>query len=164
MNRDEEIRIEQLEEQERQKTMKIKATHKKVAAYCMMWGDEDTKDLSGEYFTRDTEVGNLGQPVPIRYYNSGEFINIGTAKVVKDDVGIYAVGELEPDINDPQQSEYVEAIESMLNQRQLSFSMATQAGFDDIIERNQYQANETGEIKYWPILSVIITPTPSDPR
>lgn len=164
MGMDEELRALQLETEEREKTMRIKAAKQDISAYCMMWGNEDTKDLSGEYFTPQTDVGNIDREIPLRYYSGGDFVELGTAKLAKDSVGIYAVGHIEPDLHNPQQSRYAEAVVSMLNQKQLLFSMSTQAGFEDTLKRNENYVDENGEIRYWPIIGVLVTPTPSDPR
>lgn len=165
MNRDEEIRTEQLEEEQRKRTGRIQKAERSIQAYCLMFGDKDNRDLSGEYFTPDTEFGTLDQEIPIRMdiHNNSEFIEVGKAKLVKDDVGIYAVGQLKA-IQDSV-VQYVEAIGSLIERNILSFATIANADWlEGIRKRNENDVDETGRIRYWPITDVLITSTPSDPR
>ena len=160
MNPNTDDRTDRFEEQARKRTGRIQKASQELRAYCMMWGNKGDRDLHGEYFTPDTNVGNLNQRIPIRMNINGDLLDIGSATLDKDDLGIYATGKLEP-ITDSQ-IQYAEAIMSLVERNSLSFS--TSSNLEEIRQRNENYVDENGEIRYWPIVAVVVTPTPADPR
>lgn len=129
----------------------------KVAGYLVRFGDEATPDLVGDYFTKDTDFGDLSSSDI--YYNHGLDRKMGTRKLGKgeiheDDVGVWIEAQL--NLRD----EYEKAIYSLAEQKKLGWSSGTAP---HLVEREE--KGKAHFIKTWPLgLDASLTPTPAEPR
>lgn len=129
----------------------------KVGGYLVQFGSEEQTDLTGDFFTKDTDFGDVTQADV--YYQHGMDTKIGKRKLGKgelreDDLGIWIEAQL--NLRD----EYEKAIYQLAEQGKLGWSSGT-AGH--LVEREQKGAS--AHIKTWPLgLDASLTPTPAEPR
>lgn len=128
----------------------------RVGGYLVVWGDASTKDLQGEYFTKNTDLGlDWYQKRPMLYHH-GLDGNIQTAVVgvidtlKTDEVGLWAEGQLN------MRTEYDRAVQRLVDNGALSWSSGSLPHLV-VIEKD-------GEIKRWPIVEGSLTPSPAEPR
>ena len=132
---------------------------KRVGGYAVLWGNAEAKDLTGEYFTSDTEelttifeaVGKL----PFIYHHTlNETLKsrvIGLVDTMKlDSVGLWYEAELK--LSD----EYDQAVAKLIKEGRLKTSTQTFG-----VAR---KATDDGHITRWPIVEISATPTPAEPR
>lgn len=126
-----------------------------VGGYLVLWGDENNKDLDGEYFSPDTDLGlDWFDSRPVLYHHgldsSLKHTRIGQiVSLKKDDVGVWVEAQLDL------RNRYVQAIMSLVEKGVVGWSSGT---LSYLVE------TEAGKIKVWPIVEGSITPTPADPR
>ena len=125
----------------------------KIGGYLVLFGDETKRDLEGEYFTPDTDFGDIKQTAV--YYQHGQDPDLGRRVIgsgvweVKD-AGVWLEAQL--DLRD----EYDQAIMQLVEAGKLGWSSGT-AGY--LTERTY------GKITRWPLaLDASLTPTPAEPR
>lgn len=130
----------------------------KVAGYLVRFSDETATDLSGDYFTKETDFGP--HTVCPTLYNHGLDVKIG-GKVVgqgtlkTDDVGIWIESQLE------MRDKYEKAIYALAKKGKLGWSSGTAS---HLVQREQ-KANGVARILSWPLgLDASLTPTPAEPR
>jgi HK97 family phage major capsid protein len=121
-----------------------------VAGYGVVWGD---RDLYGDTFTPETDLGIKYHPNPPAYYDhtlSGVETEIGiTVKMAPDAVGLWVEQELD------RHHEYMEGITKLIEAGALGYSTGAPG--------HLIRAERT-VITKWPIVDVSLTPTPAEPR
>ena len=131
----------------------------RVGGYLIMWGDENSKDIAGQWFTPDTaEVGAIFDAMnklPVFYHHGGG--DATKASVVGhidslnfDDVGVWAEAELF------KSQRYHAAIKMLVKKGALGWSSGTLPLAREV--------KSSGEIARWPIAEGSLTPTPAEYR
>jgi phage head maturation protease len=133
-----------------------------VKGYLVRFGNTQSADLEGDYFTKSTDYGfpmTEGKRVPLNvYYHHGMDAavgkkSIGTGYIKMDDVGLWYEAQL--DMAD----EYGSMIAKLCKQGKMGFSSGA-AGH--LVERKSMGG--AAEITRWPIAEASITPTPAEYR
>ena len=133
-----------------------------VKGYLVRFGDANTPDLEGDFFTPDTDYGfpvKSGQAVPLNlYYHHGmdSVVGkrcIGTGYVKMTDAGLWY--EAQVDMAD----EYGQMIAKLCKQGKMGYSSGA-AGH--LVQRKSN--GRVSEIVSWPIAEASITPTPAEYR
>jgi phage head maturation protease len=133
-----------------------------VKGYLVRFGDTQTADLEGDYFTKSTDYGfpmTEGKRVPLNvYYHHGMDAqvgkkSIGTGYIKMDDTGLWYEAQL--DLAD----EYGSMIAKLCKQGKMGFSSGAAA---HLVERKSMGG--AAEITRWPIAEASITPTPAEYR
>ena len=128
----------------------------RVGGYLVVFGDAATKDLQGDYFTKDTDFSlDWYEKRPALYHHGldGNLkrVPIGVIDSVKaDDVGIWAEAQLEI------RSKYAKAVKKLVEQGILNWSSGSMV---HLVEKDS-----DGFIKSWPIVEGSLTPAPAEPR
>lgn len=131
----------------------------RVGGYMMLWGDEDHKDLDGEFFTPETEdlttlFDAMGR-LPFLYNHAMDrqlkSSVVGYIDVLKpDELGMWYEAQLE------QGNAYLAAIQKLIAQRALGTSSGTLPGAK--------RTAKNGQILRWATVEGSLTPQPADPR
>lgn len=129
----------------------------RVGGYLVRFGDEMKTDLTGDFFTAQTDFGDAQNSDA--YYHHGLDAKlgkrvIGKGKLKRDDVGVWIEAQLE------MRDEYEKAVYGMAEAGKLGWSSGTAS---HLIEREP--AGKATWIKRWPLgLDASLTPTPAEPR
>lgn len=130
-----------------------------VSGYLVRFGDPQNVDLSGDFFTKNTDFGfPLSKEMPINlYYQHGmdktiRTKSVGSGTVIADDIGLWIQAQI--DINDG----YGKAIASLASKRKLGFSSGA-AGH--LVSRKQ--VGDAYEITQWALAEASLTPNPAEP-
>lgn len=132
----------------------------RIGGYLALWGDEDTKDLVGEFFSPETDfwLGTWGS-LPALYHHGYNPELRGFKSIVgtwdtfkKDHIGLWVEGELK------KHHEYREAIDRLISEKSMYLSSGAlpKPGYIDI--------EENGHIKSWAVIEGSLTPTPMEHR
>lgn len=131
----------------------------RIGGYLVLYGSRAAKDLTGEYFTRDTaDMLNIFKAIgtlPMLYHH-GANAKLGATLVGKidtlesDDVGLWAEAELS------KRNRYVQQVKDLIAKGALSFSSGT-------LPLGK-KRDADGKITRWPIVEGSLTPTPAEPR
>ena len=130
----------------------------KVGGYIVRWGNPKDVDLTGDYFTPETDLGiEEGDRLPV-YYNHGydgvmKNRKLGKGGVKFDDVGAWLDAQLE------MRDEYEEQIYKLAEAGKLGWSTGA-AGH--LVER--VSIGKSWEIKSWPIAEASLTTQPAEYR
>ncbi len=128
----------------------------RVGGYLVVWGNPSQKDLQGEYFTPETELGLDWYDQRPALYHHGldgtmQATPIGVIDKVKaDQTGVWAEAQLNL------RNKYVQAVLNLINQGILAWSSGSLP--------HLVQTAPDGQIKRWPIVEGSMTPTPAEPR
>lgn len=131
----------------------------RVGGYMLMWGDENNKDLDGQWFTPETEelttIFDAMGKLPYLYNHATDkhvkSSVVGYIDVLQpDDVGLWYEAQLE------QGNQYVAAIQKLVAQRKLGTSAGTLP--------YALKVAKSGQILRWATMEGSATPTPADPR
>ena len=132
----------------------------RFGAYAVRFSGPDEKDLSGEYFTSETNFGpNHGDGVPVLIHHGmpiakglENFANVvlPAAKVNRDGSGLFASTQL--DLEDPLHA----AIAELITAGAFRWSSGSKS--------NLVSRAADGRIVVWPPVEFSLTPTPSEPR
>lgn len=132
----------------------------RLGNYLVVWGDEQHRDLTGEYFTKSTEgltaiFESVGK-VPALYHHAMDhqikYTPVGhIVKMEADDVGLWTETQLDL------ANKYAVAVQKLARKRALGASSGT-------LPAARKVDDETGEIKQWVIIEGSFTPTPAEPR
>lgn len=131
----------------------------KFEAPLVTFSDATSKDLTGEYFTADTDFWTLkeGKGEVVLLYGHGQDATLkharlggGVASVELKDAGIWMAGQL--DLAD----EYEAAIYAMIEAGKMGTSSGAVA--------HLVTKEADGRIKSWPLFEGSLTPTPAEPR
>jgi len=136
----------------------------KVGAYAVIYGTEDTPDLSDmkDFFTKATDfwLDKIGPTRPMIYHHAQEPATAAApvvgawTKAMQDDVGVWLEGELD------KAHKYREAIKEMIAKGVLALSSDSAP---HLVTRKK-AAKGTHEVTRWPLLAASLTPTPAEPR
>ncbi|MDX1994181.1 MAG: phage major capsid protein [bacterium] len=128
----------------------------RVGGYLVVWGDPGQRDLQGEYFTPETELGlDWYSRRPVLYHH-GLDGNLKAAVIgeidtlVLDEVGVWAEAQLDL------RQRYVHAVRRLVEKGILAWSSGS---LPQLVE-----VGGDGRIKRWPIVEGSLTPTPAEPR
>lgn len=128
----------------------------RVGGYLVVWGDEQRRDLQGEYFTPDTELGLDWYPRrPVLYHHGlGDTpgpVMIGQIDHLRpDDTGVWVEAQLDL------RNQWARAVLDLVQRDALGWSSGSLPHLVDV-------AN-SGCIRRWPIVEGSLTPTPAEPR
>jgi len=128
----------------------------RVGGYLIVWGDEAQRDLQGEFFTPETDLGLDWYPRrPVLYHHGldGELgpVMIGQIEVMTpDDVGVWVEAQLD------MRNRWAQAVLALIERDALGWSSGSLPHLVAI------EAN--GHIRRWPIVEGSLTPTPAEPR
>ncbi len=132
----------------------------RVGSYAVLWGTEDRRDLTEEYFDQSTEeltavFDAVGRLPFIYHHGLDEEVKtkvIGVVDVLKSDsTGLWYEAQLK------MADEYDEAIKQMFDDKRLKTSSQTFA----VARRVN---SKSGHIERWPIVEITATPTPAEHR
>ncbi len=145
------------------KAVKLEDGSVKFTGYLISFGDQKNTDLTGDFFTKDTDFGdatesdvyfNHRMPVEIDGVAVEYKQKMGRAKLTRDDAGIFAETILKA------RNAYEKAIIEAGLSGQLGWSSGT-AGH--LVDREQVE--KAWHIKSWMLgLDASTTPTPAEPR
>ena len=128
----------------------------RVGGYLIVWGSPAQRDLQGEYFTPETELG-LGwydrRPALYHHGLDGDLKSpmIGTIdRLVADETGVWAEAQLDL------RHRYVRAIQRLVERGILGWSSGSLPHLVEVAD--------DGRIKRWPIVEGSLTPAPAEPR
>jgi len=129
----------------------------RVGGYLVRYSSPDDPDLTGDFFTAETDFGDAdGAPV-LYHHGLDETIKrrkLGRGQFKRDDVGVWVEAQL------TLRDEYEKAIYEMAEAGALGWSSGT-AGH--LVEREP--AGKAARITSWPLgLDASLTPTPAEPR
>ena len=152
---------EMMEKKALDELLSVKALgENRIGAYAVLWGDENKKDLVGEYFDKSTEeltaiydaVGKL----PYLYQHSLDSV-IKTSVIgivdtlISDDIGLWYETQIR------KASEYDEYVKKLIASGKLKTSTQTFPVARRVNEK-------TGHIERWPIVEITGTLTPAEYR
>jgi HK97 family phage major capsid protein len=129
----------------------------KVSGYLVTFSDENSPDVSGDFFTKETDFG-VHRETPTLYHHGldvkvGDRI-IGKGKMLIDEVGVWIDAQL--DLRD----KYEKAIHKLATLGKLGWSSGTAP---HLVKREQ--KGEAWRILSWPLgLDASLTPSPAEPR
>jgi HK97 family phage major capsid protein len=129
----------------------------KVAGYLVTFSDEQSPDLAGDFFTKETDFGVHRQSPTL--YNHGMDVKVGSkiignASLVIDEIGVWIEAQLE--IAD----RYAKAIYELAKKGKLGWSSGTAS---HLVQREKKGA--AWRIMSWPLgLDASLTPSPAEPR
>jgi HK97 family phage major capsid protein len=134
----------------------LNAKEGRVGGYLVVWGSPQRRDLQGEYFTPDTELGlDWYEKRPVLYHHGLdgdlEAAVIGVIDTVKtDDVGVWAEAQLDL------RRRYVRTVQRLVEKGVLAWSSGSLPHLVEVAD--------DGHIQRWPIVEGSLTPTPAEPR
>lgn len=128
----------------------------RVGGYLVVWGSPAQKDLQGEYFTPQTELGlDWYAQRPVLYHHgldgNMQATVIGVIDTLKmDDTGLWAEAQLD------MRKRYVQTVQKLVERGILGWSSGSLPHLAEV--------TDDGWIKRWPIVEGSLTPTPAEPR
>lgn len=134
----------------------LDATEGRVGGYLIVWGHPSARDLQGEFFTPQTELGldwYAERPVLYHHGLDGQLkaAVIGVIDTLRpDDVGVWAEAQLD------MRQRYVRAVQRLVDKGVLGWSSGSLP--------HLVQVDDDGHITHWPIVEGSLTPTPAEPR
>ncbi|MFW5772081.1 MAG: phage major capsid protein [Phototrophicaceae bacterium] len=134
----------------------LDAASGRVGGYLIVWGSPAQRDLTGEYFTPETDIALDWFPQRPMLYQHGldgtiRAAVIGTIDTLRvDEVGVWAEGQLDL------RKRYVQAVQQLVEQGVLSWSSGSLAHLVEV--------TPDGRIKRWPVVEGSLTPAPAEPR
>jgi HK97 family phage major capsid protein len=129
----------------------------KVEGYLVLFSSESSPDLTGDFFTKETDFGNH-TTTPILYHHGMDTTignkTIGRGNMKIDEVGVWLEAQL--DMRD----QYEKAIHEMAKQGKLGWSSGTAPHLVRREKRGRAQ-----KVLSWALgLDASLTPTPAEPR
>jgi hypothetical protein len=134
----------------------IDAEEGRVGGYLVIWGDPAQRDLQGEYFTPETDLGLEWYPRrPVLYHHGLDghlkAAVIGVIDALKaDEIGLWAEAQLDL------RSRYVRAVHNLIKRGVLGWSSGSLPHLVEVAG--------DGRIVRWPIVEGSLTPAPAEPR
>ena len=134
----------------------LNAEEGRVGGYLIVWGDSAQRDLQGEYFTPQTELGlDWYEHRPMLYHHGLDgkvkAAVIGMIDTLRaDETGLWAEGQL--DLH----HRYVHAVRRLVDRGILNWSSGSLPHLVEVAT--------DGHIKRWPVVEGSLTPTPAEPR
>ena len=139
-----------------QTTLKMLDTAGRVGGYLVVWGGPEERDLQGEYFTAETELGLDWYPRRPLLYQHGLDGALKAAVIgaidtlVKDETGVWAEAQLDL------RRRWARAVQHLIEKNALGWSSGSLAHLVEVAA--------DGHIRRWPIVEGSLTPTPAQPR
>ena len=133
----------------------------KVGGNLILFGDENTLDLEGEYFNAETDYDLERSKAASIYFNHGldpilKNRRLGRGTMEPDDVGIWIEAQLEL------RDEYERAVYQLVEDGKMGWSSATAP---NLMEREVSDNGKAVWIKSWPLgLDASLTVIPAEPR
>ena len=134
----------------------IDALAGRIGGYLITWGEPRQRDMQGEYFTPQTDVGlEWYEQRPVLYHHGLDgalkAAVIGLIDTLRpDEIGLWAEAQLDL------RKRYVRAVQRLVDQGVLSWSSGS---LPHLVE-----VGADGQIKRWPIVEGSLTPSPAEPR
>jgi len=134
----------------------LNATEGRVGGYLVVWGDHQTRDLQGEYFTPETDFAlDWFEMRPMLYHHGldGELKSAVIGQIERlqvDETGIWAEAQLD------MHKRYVRAVQRLVDKGILHWSSGSLSHLVEVAD--------DGQIKRWPLIEGSLTPTPAEPR
>lgn len=134
----------------------LNATEGRIGGYLVIWGSPDQRDLQGEFFTPDTDLGLTWYPRrPVLYHHgldgSLKAAVIGVIdRLMPDDTGLWAEAQLD------MRQRYVRTVQRLIDKGALGWSSGSLPHLVEVAD--------DGQIKRWPIVEGSLTPAPAEPR
>ena len=134
----------------------LNATEGRVGGYLIVWGSPQRRDLQGEYFTPETELGlDWYDRRPVLYHHGldGDLkaAVIGVIDTLHpDEIGVWAEAQLD------MRQRYVRAVHRLIERGILGWSSGSLPHLVEVMD--------DGAIKHWPIVEGSLTPAPAEPR
>ncbi|HML24974.1 MAG TPA: phage major capsid protein [Aggregatilinea sp.] len=128
----------------------------RIGGYLVVWGDATKRDLHGEFFTPDTELGLEWYPRrPVLYQHGldGEMgpVMIGQIESLRaDDTGVWVQAQLDL------RSRWARAVMDLVQREVLGWSSGSLP--------HLVAVGTDGHIRRWPIVEGSLTPSPAEPR
>jgi HK97 family phage major capsid protein len=128
----------------------------RIGGYLVVWGDDTRRDLQGEYFTPDTDLGLDWYPRrPVLYHHGldGELgpVMIGQIEAMRpDSTGVWVEAQL--DLH----NRWARAVLDLVQRTALGWSSGSLPHLVEVAA--------DGHIRRWPIVEGSLTPTPAEPR
>lgn len=128
----------------------------RVGGYLVIWGSAEQRDLQGEYFTPETDLGlDWYEQRPVLYHHgldgSLKAAVIGVIDTLRpDSTGLWAEAQLDL------RQRYVRTIQKLVERGILGWSSGSLPHLVDV--------EDDGRIKRWPIVEGSLTPAPAEPR
>ena len=128
----------------------------RIGGYLLVWGKPARRDLQGEYFTPQTDMGlDWYDQRPVLYHHGLDgalkAAVIGVMDTLRpDEIGLWAEAQLDL------RQRYVRAVQRLINQGILSWSSGSLPHLVEVAA--------SGQIKRWPIVEGSLTPAPAEPR
>lgn len=128
----------------------------KVGGYLVRYTTEADPDLTGDYFTKDTDFGEA-EKLPVLYQHGFDEVlkrrKIGVGEVRRDDVGLWFESQLSL------RDEYEKQVFELAKKGKLGWSSGTAA---HVVEREY--SGKAAYIKQWFLAEASLTPTPAEYR
>ena len=128
----------------------------RVGGYLVVWGDDARRDLQGEYFSPETDLGLDWYPRRPVLYQHGLDGALGPALIGQieamqpDSVGLWVEAQLDL------RRRWARAVLDLVRQGALGWSSGSLPHLVEI--------EADGHIRRWPIVEGSLTPTPAEPR
>ncbi len=128
----------------------------RIGGYLVVWGGADRRDLHGEYFTPDTDLGLDWYPRrPVLYHHGLDGalgpVMIGQIEVMQPDAtGVWVEGQLDL------RSRWARAVLDLVQRDALGWSSGS---LPHLVE-----VEPDGHIRRWPVVEGSLTPSPAEPR
>ena len=127
----------------------------RIGGYLVRFSSASDPDLTGDYFTPETDFDLEGRKsVPVLYHHGLDGTlkkrRLGRAELRIDDAGVWMEAQLSA------RDEYEQAVYALIEQGRLGLSSGSAT---HLVEKNS-----DGKISAWPIVEASITPTPAEPR
>ena len=133
----------------------------KVGGYLVRFGDEDTVDLQGDYFTKSTDFGMQDSSAVLYHHGLDPVLGrrlLGEGKratLKKDDVGVWIDAQLN------MRDDYEKALYELVEASKMGWSSGTAP---HLVTRAR-KSNGATEVLTWPLgIDASITPGPAEPR
>lgn len=128
----------------------------KIGGYLIRYGTDSDPDLTGDYFTAETDLGE-GDKLPVLYHHGFDKQlgkrKLGVAHTHKDDIGVWAEAQLQ------MRDEYEKTIFELVKQGKMGWSSGAAA---HVVEREH--TGKAAWIKQWYMAEASLTPTPAEYR
>jgi HK97 family phage major capsid protein len=128
-----------------------------VSGYLVTFSDETSPDLSGDFFTKETDFGPHSTTMTLYHHGLDVKVgdrSIGTGSLKVDDVGVWIDAQLE------MRDKYEKAIYKLAQKGKLGWSSGTAP---HLVKREQ--KGDAQRILSWPLgLDASLTPAPAEPR
>lgn len=128
----------------------------RVGGYLVVWGDAGRKDLQGEYFTPNTDLGLDWYPRRPVLYQHGLDGDLGPELIghiesmKADATGLWVEAQLN------MHNHWAEAVLKLVQRGAISWSSGSLP--------HLVQVDGDGHIRRWPLVEGSLTPTPAEPR